>query len=449
MTTLSKLLAREVFDSRGRPTIEVEAVASNGSSGRSAAPSGLSLSRFEAREVRDEHEPRLGGWGVRQAVEHVRAQIAPTLVGMDLDDLYALDEVLRTLDGTPDKRRLGANTLLAVSMACASAASKAREEPLYQYVNRLWSDRAEPSEPTDPLLPMPVVSMIAANRNQDQPIDFQTFLMIPLRARSFAEAMEMVADLYRCLAEVLLDYGGTHALIADDGAYAPILRADGHAIEQILESGLRCGLRMGEDVGVGLDVAAGRYYNPASGLYHLPGSRESLDSTGMIGLIEHWTRQYPIVSVEDPLAEDDWDGWADLTARLGSTLQLIGDDLFASQADRLNQGIARKAGNALLVKPNQAGTLSETLDLMHQARRHGYRVTLSARSGETEDTTLADLAVGTACGQIKIGSVARSERLAKYNRLLRLEESLGGSSAPFATRSLLGLRQPSMPTTSV
>lgn len=439
MSTLSKLLAREVFDSRGRPTIEVEAVASNGASGRSAAPSGMTKARFEVCGLRDEHELRLGGWGVRQAVEHVRARIAAPLIGMDLEDQAAIDQALLTIDGTPDRSRLGANTLLAVSMACASASAEANHEPLYAHVNRLWNAGGEEVEP---LLPMPMVSMISANRHRDHPIDFQTFLMVPLRARSFAEAMEMVADLYRCLAEVILDYGESHPLISDDGGYAPILRTDGHAIEQILESGVRCGLKMGEDVGVALDVAAGRYYDPPSGLYHLPGSRESLDSSGMIELIEHWNRQYPIVSVEDPLAEDDWDGWSKLTERLGSNLQIVGDDLFASQPGRLQDGIARGAANALLVKPDQLGTLSETLDVMRLAHRNGYRVILSARSGETEDTGLADLAVGTACGQIKVGSVARSERLAKYNRLLRVEEALGGPSAPFANRAVLGFRTP-------
>ncbi len=442
MSKLLKLLAREVFDSRGRPTIEVEAIASNGASGRSAAPSGRVASRFEARELRDKHEPRHGGWGVRQAVEHVRARIAPALVGMDLDDQSALDDALRTLDGTADNRRLGANTVLAVSMACASASAEARREPLCLVVNRLWKSRVGPNEPSEPLLPMPSVSMIRASHHRDQRIDFQTFLMVPLGARSFSEAMEIVADLYRCLAEVLRDYGEECPLTSDDGGYVPILRADGHAIEQILESGLRCGLKMGEDVAIALDVAASRYFEPGLGRYYLPGSRETLDSSDMMGLIEHWTRQYPIVSVEDPLAQDDWCGWSDLTVRLGSTMQLVGDELFGSQPGRLQEGITRLAANAILVKPNQLGTLSETLDVLDLARRHGYRVILSARSGETEDTFLADLAVGTACGQIKVGSFARSERLAKYNRLLRLEEALGGPSAPFADRAQVGLQQP-------
>jgi enolase len=328
-------------------------------------------------------------------------------------------------------------------MACARASARSRGEPLFAAINRLWNDRLGPGDSAGPALPMPVVSMISANRLRDQPIDFQTFLMVPLRARSFSEAMEMVADLHRCLAEVLIDYGESQALFADDGGYAPILRADGHAIEQILESGLRCGLRMGEDVAVALDVAANRHHDRPSGLYHLPGSGEALDSDGMIGLVEHWARQYPIVSVEDPLADDDWEGWTALTARLGSALQVVADDLFASRADRLERGASRGAANALLVKPDLCGTLSDALDLLASARRLGYRAVLSARSGETEDTSLADLAVGAGCGEIKVGAIARSERLAKYNRLLRIEELLGGpSSAPFADRSALHLRQP-------
>ncbi len=311
----------------------------------------------------------------------------------------------------------------------AHAAAASRREPLYVHLNRLWSQRLEPGESAEPTLPMPMVNMISGGLHAGRQIEFQDFLMIPVGARSYSEALEMAAGLYRCLAEVLHNAGEEYSLVGDEGGYGPRLRTESHAVDRIIEAALRCGLDVGRDMAIAIDVAATHFFDPQTGRYTLHTLDESdLDSAGMVELLEYWSRQYPIVSIEDGLAEDDWDGWTSLNARLGDRIQLIGDDLFATQTERLKQGIDRKAANAVLIKLNQVGTLTETLDAMLLARRHGYRTVVSARSGETEDTTIADLAVATGAGQIKIGSVARSERLAKYNRLLRIEEQLGDSA---------------------
>lgn len=439
MATLRRLHAREVLDSRGRPTVEVEAVASDGAVGTAIVPSGASTGRHEALELRDVDDDRFSGLGVRRAVENVKARIAPAITGMDLEDQSGFDAKLIALDGTPSKIQLGANAILGASLALAHAAAVSRREPLYVHLNQLWRQRLDPGESAEPTLPMPMVNMISGGLHAGRQIAFQDFLMLPLGARSYSEALEMAAGLYRCLAAVLRDSGEEHALVGDEGGYGPRLRTESHAVDRILEAAMRCGLRVGQDMAVAIDVAATHFFDPESGrytLHTLDGS--SLDSSEMIDLLEHWSRQYPLVSIEDGLAEDDWDGWANLTARLGGRLQILGDDLFATQSARLKQGIDRHAANAILIKLNQVGTLTETLDTMLLARRHGYRMVVSARSGETEDTTIADLAVATGAGQIKIGSVARSERLAKYNRLLRIEEHLGGS-ARFAGREALRL----------
>ncbi|MBX6312699.1 MAG: phosphopyruvate hydratase [Isosphaeraceae bacterium] len=440
MSTIERLAAREVFDSRGLPTVEVEVLAAGGARGRAIVPSGASTGRHEALELRDGDEHRLGGKGVRRAVANVLGEIATAVVGMELEDQVAIDQKLIALDGTPNKARLGANAVLGVSLAVAHAAAAARGEELYVHLNRLWRERLDPGEPAEPALPLPMVNMISGGLHAGGNLDFQDFLMIPVGARTYREALEMAASVYRCLATVLKDYGEEWCLVGDEGGYGPRLRINALAIDRILESVMACGLKIGDEVAIALDVAASRFYDPDTGTYHLKiGSEESLDAAGMVAMLDHWTRQYPIVSIEDGLAEDDWDGWALLTEQLGGRLQLIGDDLFATQVERLRRGIERRVANAVLVKVNQVGTLTETFETLRLARRHGYRAIISARSGETEDTTIADLAVATAAGQIKIGSVARSERLAKYNRLLRIEEALGGASAPYAGRAALGL----------
>ncbi|CAN5599453.1 phosphopyruvate hydratase [soil metagenome] len=431
MPTLSKLHSREVLDSRGQPTVEVEVWTDSGARGRSIVPSGLSTGRHEAVELRDCEHRRYGGRGVRRAVENVRSEIASALRGWDLEDQAGIDAKLIELDGTPDRSRLGANALVGVSMAVAEATAEARGEELYEHLHRLWIDRFTPSDreriDPGPGLPVPMVNMISGGRHAGGQLDFQDFLIVPTGVQCYSDALEVSASVYRSLGAILKDFIEESALVSDGGGYRPRLRTNQSAVDRILEAVLACGLKMGEDVCVALDVAASAFFDPERQTYRLTAiGDDELDSAEMVLLLEHWAKQYPIVSIEDGLAADDWDGWVELTARLGVTMQLVGDDLFTTQASRIQRGIDRKAANAVLIKPNQAGTLSETLDAILLARRHGFRTILSARSGETEDTSIADLAVAVGASQIKIGSVARSERLAKYNRLLRIEEHLGG-----------------------
>jgi enolase len=435
--TLMKLKAREVLDSRGRPTVEVEAVASKGETTRAIVPSGASMGRHEALELRDHESRRHGGLGVRRAVTNVNNEIAAALLGKNVEDQVAIDTALIALDGTPNKSRLGANAVLGASLAVAHTAAAARGEELYVSLNRLYRERL--GEVVEPMLPLPMVNMISGGPHAGGNLDFQDFLMIPVGASTYTQALELTAALYRAVGGVLRAKDVESNLVGDEGGYGPKLRTNAQAVDHILEAVLACGLEMGRDITIALDVAATHLFDPETGTYHLTAAGdETLSSDGMIAMLEHWVRQYPIVSIEDGLAEDDWDGWSALTDRLGAGVQLIGDDLFATQTDRLRLGIERKAANAVLIKLNQVGTLTETFDAMVLARRHGYRTIVSARSGETEDTTIADLAVATAAGQIKIGSVARSERLAKYNRLLRIEDHLG-PRAHFAGRAALGL----------
>ena len=437
MAKLLELRAREVFDSRGRPTVEVEAIAEGGAVGRAIVPSGASTGRHEAVELRDGESHRHEGRGVSRAIANVADEIAPAVVGMELDDQSALDARLVALDGTANKGRLGANAVLGVSLAAAHAAASAHREELYVHLNRIWRERLGPGEPAEPVLPLPMVNMISGGLHAGANLDFQDFLFIPVSARSFSEALETTICVYHALRGVLKKKGHEADLVGDEGGFGPRLRTNAQAVDHILETGLGCNLQLGRDLAIALDVASSQFHDSRTGAYRLGSAGdETLDTDGMIAMLEHWVRQYPIVSIEDGLAEDDWDGWVTLTARLGGSVQLIGDDLFATQAGRLREGIERGAANAILIKPNQVGTLSETLDTLHLARRHGYRTIISARSGETEDTTIADLAVATAAGQIKIGSVARSERLAKYNRLLRIESHLG-PKARFAGRAAL------------
>jgi enolase len=446
MTTLKALKARQVLDSRGRPTIEVEAVASTGAIGRAIIPSGASTGRHEALELRDTASPRYGGLGVLTAVDHVLTAIAPAVIGMGLEDQAAVDARLIELDGTPNKRRLGANALLGVSLAVAHAAAAARGEELYVHLNRLWRDRVEAGEQdriaSSPTLPLPMVNMISGGLHAGRNLDIQDVLIMPVAAESYSQALEMAVAMYRSVGAVLQERGLESALVGDEGGYGPKLKDNEHALALVVDAMLACGFEPGRDMAIAVDVASSHFYDPSAATYRLASAgNQSLDRQGMVDLLAGWVERYPIISIEDGLAEDDWDGWTALTRRLGDSVQLIGDDLFATQSARLAKGIDKSAANAILIKVNQVGTLSETLDALLLARRHGYRPAVSARSGETEDATIADLAVATAAGQIKIGSVARSERLAKYNRLLRIEEALG-SGAPFAGRDAVGRRAP-------
>ena len=431
MPTLASLKARQVLDSRGRPTVEVDALGSTGARGRAIVPSGASTGRHEAVELRDLRDPRYGGLGVFKAVGNVMNVIGPALAGMDLDDQSAIDTKLIELDGTPNKGRLGANALLGVSLAVAHAAAAARGEELFVHLNRLWRGRRGVLERGlalgDPALPMPMVNMISGGLHAGGNLDIQDVLTIPVAAKSYGEALEMTVALYRAVGAVLASQGFEASLVGDEGGFGPRLRENEQAFAIVVDAIRQCGLEPGHDVAIAVDVASSHFFDAATGTYRLrTDSDRVLDSAGMVALLAGWVERFPIVSLEDGLAEDDWEGWTEMTGRLGKSVQLIGDDLFATQIARLRTGIDRGAGNAILIKLNQIGTLSETFDAIAMAQNSGFRTVVSARSGETEDATIADLAVATGAGQIKIGSVARSERLAKYNRLLRIEEELVG-----------------------
>jgi enolase len=412
VSAIQALSAREVLDSRGNPTVEVEVQLAGGAQGRAIVPSGASTGVHEALELRDGDPKRYGGKGVRKAVENVRGPIAARLVGTPADDQAAVDHALIELDGTPNKARLGANAILGVSLAVAQAAAAARGLPLYRHLGG----------PGGHTLPVPLLNIINGGVHADTSVDFQEFMVVPAGAATFAEALRMGAEIFHALKRTLHDRGLATGQ-GDEGGFAPELQANVQAVEAILEAIEKAGYRAGRDAFVALDPAASEFYR--EGRYRLRGEGRELSSGQLITLWEDWVRQYPILSIEDGLAEDDWQGWRELTARLGGKVQLIGDDLFVTNLARLEQGIAQKAANAILIKVNQIGTLTETLATMERARSANYARVVSHRSGETEDTTIADLAVGTDAGQIKAGAPSRSERVAKYNRLLRIEEELG------------------------
>jgi enolase len=416
--TITRVHAREVLDSRGRPTVEVEIHCQGGASGRAIVPSGASTGRHEAIELRDGDPSRHGGQGVRKAVAHVNEILAPLVIGLPAGEQERIDRILCEADGTPNKSRLGANAILGVSLACAHAAASARQLPLWRYLDRDGSAR----------MPLPMVNLISGGLHAGGNLDFQDFLLLPIGATSYSQALEMTVAAYRALAAVLSSRGLESVLVGDEGGFGPKLDDNERAVELVLEAVRKAGLSPGRDAGVALDVASTHFYR--DGRYHLR-SGDLLSSDGMVNLLRRWVDAYPILSIEDGVAEDDWEGWKVLTGALGSRVQLIGDDLFVTNPGRLRRGISEGVANCVLVKVNQIGTLTETLAVIDQAKAAGYRCVVSARSGETEDSTIADLAVATGVGQIKIGSVARSERLAKYNQLLRIEEDMG-PAAPFA-----------------
>lgn len=433
MSRIEQIIAREVFDSRGNPTVEVEIICTGGRRGRAIVPSGASTGQFEAHELRDADASRFGGAGVLRAVEHVRGEIARALTNMDPCDQAAIDQRLCELDGTSNKSRLGANALLGVSLSAAYAAAAVREMTLVDHLAEVWrtlpSTAASSSLPSHglqgdrPMLPLPMVNMISGGKHAGGNLDFQDFLILPIGAGSYRQALEWIVTVYRTLGRVLQEAGHEGVLVGDEGGYGPKLSSNSEAVEYIITAIERAGLRPGEDVALGLDVASTHFYR--DGHYHLRiGGGHQLTSAEMVDLLAEWVDSYPVISIEDGLADDDWAGWEKLTARLGDRVQLIGDDLFVTNRERLERGIQSRVANSVLIKLNQIGTLSETLATLRLALDHGYWPVISARSGETEDTTIADLVVATGAGQIKVGSVARSERLAKYNQLLRLEESL-------------------------
>jgi enolase len=420
MPLITRIHAREVLDSRGQPTVEVEVFTESGAWGRAIVPSGASTGRHEAVELRDGDPSRYRGKGVRRAVENVNTVIAPQLLHWYVDKQRQIDQQLCELDGTSNKSHLGANALLGVSLACAHAAANYHGLPLWRHLDQYGDAR----------LPMPMVNLISGGLHAGGNLDLQDFLLLPIGARSYSEALEMTVAVYRTLSEVLTQHGFEGVLVGDEGGFGPRLQSNEQAIEMILKAFERVGLKPGVQAAIALDVASTHFYR--DGRYHLKADGgKVLTSDDMIALLARWVDTYPILSIEDGLAEDDWDGWQRLTAALGQRVQLIGDDLFVTNSERLRRGIGQGIANCVLVKVNQVGTLTEARHVITVAGMAGYRAVISARSGETEDTTLADLAVASGAGQIKIGSVVRSERLAKYNQLLRIEEEIG-PNAPFA-----------------
>ena len=418
MADIMHIFAREILDSRGNPTVEVEALLADGSHGRAGVPSGASTGEHEAHELRDGDE-RYAGKGVLKAVENVNETIADELAGIEADDQRIVDTLMLELDGTDNKKKLGANALLGVSMAVAKAAADSAALPLYRYIGG----------PNAHVLPVPMMNILNGGAHADSGVDVQEFMIAPIGAETFTEALRMGAEVYHALKSVLKSKGLSTGL-GDEGGFAPSVGSTKEALDLIVEAIEKAGYKLGDDVALALDVASSEFFE--DGAYNFEGGRHTPEE--MIKVYADLVEQYPIVSIEDPLDENDWDGYVTLTEQLGDKVQIVGDDFFVTNPKRLAEGIEKGAANALLVKVNQIGTLTETFDAVELAHRNGYRTMMSHRSGETEDTTIADLAVALSCGQIKTGAPARSERVAKYNRLLRIEEELG-PAAEYAGRS--------------
>ena len=432
---VTRVNAREILDSRGNPTIEVDVTLEGGAFGRAAVPSGASTGEREALELRDGDPTRYGGKGVRKAVGNVNREIARAILNRDVDQ-RGLDQAMLALDGTSTKSHLGANAMLGVSMAAARAEAAARGVPLYRHLGTLYGNNRF-------TLPVPMMNILNGGAHADTSVDFQEFMVMPVGAGSFTEAVRSGAEIFHALRRILKQRGQTTG-VGDEGGFAPNLKSNREAVDVVLEAIGQAGMTPGQNVYIALDVAASELWagrpstGPgAGGRYTFKKSGEAdRTSDEMIRLYEDWIRQYPIISIEDGLAEGDWDGWKAMTAALGSRVQLVGDDVFVTNPEILKRGIADRVANALLVKLNQIGTVTETLDAMRMAREAGYGTIISHRSGETEDTTIADLAVGTAAGQIKTGSASRTDRVCKYNQLLRIEEELG-AAAQFAGRTAI------------
>jgi enolase len=412
MTAIIDIKGREILDSRGNPTVEVEVTLETGAFGRAAVPSGASTGKHEAVELRDGDKKRYGGKGVRQAVEAVNHDLLDLLAGQDAEDQGNIDRLMCALDDTPNKGKLGANAILGVSLAVAKAAAEDAGLPLYRYVGGVAART----------LPVPLMNIINGGAHADNALDIQEFMIAPVGAASFAEALRAGSEIFHALRRGLAD-AGHNTNVGDEGGFAPNMGSTDEALGFVAKAVESAGYRLGEDVLLALDCAATEFYK--KGKYHLAGENQSLDAAGMVKYLGDLCARYPIFSVEDGMAEDDWDGWSALTKAVGKKVQLVGDDLFVTNPARLADGISRGVANAILVKVNQIGTLSETLEAVDMAHKAAYAAVMSHRSGETEDATIADLAVATNCGQIKTGSLSRSDRLAKYNQLLRIEEDLG------------------------
>jgi enolase len=423
LTEIADIIAREILDSRGNPTVEVEVLLESGAEGRAAVPSGASTGAHEAAELRDNDPARYGGKGVLKAVENVEGEIADALRGVEASEQIAIDEMLIDLDGTPNKSRLGANAILAVSLAVAKAAAEEVGTPLYRYVGGVFART----------LPVPMMNIINGGQHADNPIDIQEFMIQPVGASTVADAIRIGSEIFARLKKGLRD-GGHNTNVGDEGGFAPNLASADEALTFISRAVEAAGYRLGEDITFALDCASTEFYR--DGRYVLEGEHRTLDSGEMVDYLADLAARFPIMSIEDGCAEDDWDGWKLLTDRLGGRIQLVGDDLFVTNPTRLARGIEARTANSILVKVNQIGTLSETLEAVEMAQRAGYTAVMSHRSGETEDSTIADLAVATNCGQIKTGSLSRSDRTAKYNQLIRIERELG-TAARYAGRNIL------------
>jgi len=424
MTDIADIVARQILDSRGHPTVEVDVILDDGSFGRAAVPSGASTGAHEAIELRDGDKDLWGGKGVGKAVDNVNGEIFDALSGMDAEDQRRIDEALIALDGTENKGRLGANAILGVSLACAKASAISSGLPLHRYLGGVSAR----------ILPTPMMNIINGGAHADNPIDIQEFMILPTGAESFSEALRMGSEIFHALRAQLKD-AGHNTNVGDEGGFAPNLASAEEVLSFITRAGQAAGYLAGEDFHLGLDVAATEFYR--DGKYVMAGEGKTFEADAMVNYLADLCERFPIVSIEDGCAEDDFDGWKLLTDRLGDRCQIVGDDLFVTNPARLAAGIGEGLANSILVKVNQIGTLSETLDAVDMAHRAGYTAIISHRSGETEDSTIADLAVATNCGQIKTGSLARSDRTAKYNQLLRIEEMLGDQGAYFGDGMLL------------
>jgi enolase len=412
MTAIIDIYARQILDSRGNPTVEVDVILESGATGRAAVPSGASTGAHEAVELRDGRKNYYGGKSVENAVMNVNTEISEEITGMDAENQAMIDRAMIELDGTENKGRLGANAILGVSLACARAMAEEVDQPLYRYVGGVHSH----------VLPVPLMNIINGGKHADNPVDFQEFMIVPVSAPTEAEAIRYGAEVFHALKKNLSD-AGMNTNVGDEGGFAPAVKSSYEALDFITKSIESAGYAPGEDIMVALDVASTEFFK--DGKYHLEGEGKILSTDQMIAYYQDLMSKYPIISIEDGLAEDDWDGWVNFTRACGDKVQLVGDDLFVTNPKRLAMGIEKKAGNAILVKVNQIGTLTETLEAVQMAQKAGMGVILSHRSGETEDSTIADLAVATNAGQIKTGSLSRSDRIAKYNQLIRIEEELG------------------------
>jgi enolase len=417
MTEIINVTAREILDSRGNPTVEVEVAVATGDVGRAAVPSGASTGEHEALELRDGDKKRYLGKGVRKAVGNVINAIAPAIIGMDASDQAGLDARMVELDGTRTKSKLGANAILGVSMAAAKAAAAAHGQPLYKYVGGVNART----------LPVPLMNILNGGAHADSNVDIQEFMVVPLGAPNFAEALRYGAEIFHALKKVLKGRGASTG-VGDEGGYAPSLASNEEALAVIMEAIKQTGLKAGKDVALALDCASSEFFDKKTGTYVLKGEGKTFTAKGLVDWYASLVKKYPIVSIEDGFAEDDWKGWKLVTEALGGTIQLVGDDLFVTNVERLSKGIEDGVGNSILVKVNQIGSLTETLEAVRMAHRAGYTSVMSHRSGETEDTTIADLAVACDCGQIKTGSASRTDRIAKYNQLLRIEGELGAAA---------------------